>query len=102
MTRTGHEDHLRVYSDAGFAGVDTHSQNGLVILWGGSILTWRSSKAALSALSTAEAELCAAALAWQVAEGIRYLLNTIGVHPKRLEVMIDNRAALTAATLGAT
>ena len=102
MTATGDEDELVVYSDAGFAGADTKSQNGLVIMWGGSIITWRSSRAALSALSTAEAELGAAALGWQVTEGVRYLLNTLGVHPNVVEIMIDNRAALTAASFGAT
>ena len=56
----------------------------------------------MSALSTAEAELCAAALAWQVAEGVRYLLGTLGIYPARLTVFIDNKAALTAASLGAT
>ena len=102
MTASGSEDDLLVYSDAGFAGADTKSQNGLVILWAGSIITWRSSRAALSALSTAEAELCAAALGWQVAEGLRHLLNTLYVFPSQVEVMIDNKAALTAATHGAT
>ena len=102
MTVAGNEDDLIVYSDAGFAGADTKSQNGLVIIWAGSIITWRSSRAALSALSTAEAELCAAALGWQVTEGVRYLLNTLYIYPHRVEVMIDNKAALTAASLGAT
>ena len=102
LTSEDSEDDLRVYTDAGFAGVDTHSQNGLVILWGGSIITWRSSRAALSALSTAEAELCSAALGWQVAEGIRYLLSTLDLHPQLVRVFIDNAAALTAAMLGAT
>ena len=102
MAAEGNEDDLIVFSHAGFAGADTKSQNGLVITWAGSILTWRSSRAALSALSTAEAELCAAALGWQVTEGIRYLLSTLRIFPKKIEVMIDNKAALTAATLGAT
>ena len=102
MTATGSEDNFEVFSDAGFAGADTRSQNGLVILWGGSIITWRSSRAALSALSTAEAELCAAALAWQIAEGIRYFLGTLHIHPKLIHMNIDNKAALTAASLGAT
>ena len=83
MTAEGNEDDLIVFSDAGFAGADTKSQNGLVIVWAGSIITWRSSRAALSALSTAEAELCAAALGWQVTEGIRYLLNTLRIFPKK-------------------
>ena len=62
---------LVVWSDAGFAGSDTRSQSGLVIAWGGSIITWRSSRQTVSALSTAEAELNAAALAWQIVEGVR-------------------------------
>ena len=47
MAADGGEDNLLVYSDAGFAGADTKSQNGLVIMWAGSIITWRSSRAAL-------------------------------------------------------
>ena len=102
MTAVGSEDDLLEFTDAGYAGPDTHSQNGLVICWAGSIITWRSSRAALAALSTAEAELCAAALGWQVVEGIRYLLGTWHIYPPRIEIKIDNKAAITAATLGAT
>ena len=69
---------------------------------GGSIITWRSIRGALSALSTAEAELCSAALGWQVGEGVRYFLSTLSIFPARLEVLIDNKAALTTASLGAT
>ena len=89
-----------MFSDAGFAGASTKSQSGLAIIWGGSLITWRSSRAALSALSTAEAELCAAALSWQVTEGVRYLLATLRVHPPHIEVLIDNAAALKAAMIG--
>ena len=32
------------WSDAGYAGADTRSQSGLIIMWGGSIITWRSSR----------------------------------------------------------
>jgi hypothetical protein len=99
MTAKGSEDELLVYTDAGFAGADTKSQSGPVIFWAGSIITWRSSRASLSALSTAEAELVSAAMGWQVAEGIRYLLNTLKLFPAFIDVMIDNKAALTAATL---
>ena len=102
MSASGHADDLCIYTDAGFAGPATHAQNGLVILWGGTLNTWRSSRAALSALSTAEAELCSAALGWQVAEGIRYLLTTVGIHVKRLRLFIDNKASLTSASLGST
>ena len=57
MSAQGDENDMTIYTDAGFAGPDTKSQNGMVICWGGSIITWRSSRGALSALSTAEAEL---------------------------------------------
>ena len=63
---------LIAWSDAGFAGTDTKSQSGLVITWGGSIITWRSSRQSVSTMSTAEAELNAAALAWQIVEGSRF------------------------------
>ena len=33
---------------------------------------------------------------------MRYLLNTLSIFPSRLEVLIDNKAALTTASLGAT
>ena len=99
MTANENEEQLLVYSDAGFAGADTKSQNGLIIFWAGSIITWRSSRAALSALSTAEAELCAAALGWQVTEGVRYLLSAMHIFPGPIDVRIDNKAALTAASL---
>ena len=33
---------------------------------------------------------------------MRYLLSTLSIFPSRLVVYIDNKAALTAATLGAT
>ena len=102
MTANGNEEQLLVCSDAGFAGADTKSQNGLIIFWAGSIITWRSSRAALSGLSAAEAELCAAALGWQVTEGVRYLLSTLHIFPGPIDVMIHNKAALTAASLGAT
>ena len=39
---------------------------------------------------------------WQVTEGVRYLLNTLYLHPAEIKVMIDNKAALTAASFGAT
>ena len=33
---------------------------------------------------------------------MRYLLSTLSIFPSRLEVLIDNKAALTTASLGAT
>jgi len=55
LTCDGDLTELVAWTDAGFAGSDTKSQNGLVITWGGSIIVWRSSRQTVSALSTAEA-----------------------------------------------
>ena len=53
-------------------------------------------------MSTAEAELNAAALAWQIVEGIRLLIGDFGYRPDSVRILIDNKAALTIAECGAT
>jgi hypothetical protein len=92
---------LRAWTDAGYAGQSTRSQSGLIIMWGNSIVTWRSSKQTVDALSTAEAELNAAVLGWQIVEGLRLLLHDFGIVVPSVKVMIDNQAALTIAKCGA-
>ena len=62
ITAKGQIGELYIWTDAGYAGQDTRSQSGLVITWAGSVLVWRSSRQTVSALSTAEAELNAAAV----------------------------------------
>ena len=89
------------WTDAGYAGEDTKSQSGLVISWGGSIIVWRSSRQTVATLSTAEAELNAATLGWQIVEGLRYLLADFGIDVPTIKVLIDNKAALTIAMCGA-
>ena len=49
MSAQGDENDMRIYTDAGFAGPDTKSQDGMLICWGGSSITWRSSRGALAA-----------------------------------------------------
>ena len=101
ISATGAEDELKVWTDAGYAGADTRSQSGLVVTWAGSVIVWRSSRQTVSALSTAEAELNSAALGWQIAEGLRLLLQSYGVSIDQVKVLIDNRAAITIAECGA-
>ena len=71
----GDETALVGWSDAGFAGISTKSQSGLFAIWGGAPLLCRSSRQTVSALSTAEAELIAAALTWQIMERLKLLLE---------------------------
>ena len=66
ISATGDLTDLKAWTDAGYAEADTKSQSGLIIRWGGSIIVWRSSRQTISALSTAEAELNAATLGWQI------------------------------------
>ena len=78
ITAEGDLAELIAWTDAGYAGADTKSQSGLVVSWGGSIIVWRSSRQTVATLSTAEAELNAATLGWQIVEGLRYLLADFG------------------------
>ena len=75
ITGSGDEGQLDVWTDAGYAGTNTHSQSALVVTWAGNIVVWRSSRQSVSALSTAEAELYSATLGWQIVEGLRQLIT---------------------------
>ena len=101
ISANGNLQDLISWTDAGFAGTDTHSQSGLIITWGGSIISWRSSKQSVSALSTAEAGLYAASLGWQVVEGTRHLVTDLGIQVPHVQLFIDNKAAITIAGCGA-
>ena len=101
ITAEGDLNDLVAWTDAGYAGQDTKSQSGLIVSWGGSIIVWRSSKQTVATLSTAEAEVNAATLGWQIVEGLRYLLADFGLEVPKIKVMIDNKAALTITMCGA-
>ncbi len=81
--------------------MDTKGQSGLLASWAGSVVVWRSSRQTVSALSTAEAELNAAALGWQIMEGFRVLLQSLGMEGVRPSLLVDNSAALSIAQCGA-
>ena len=70
-----HPQQLVVYSDAGFGGVGTRAQTGVLVLWAGSPVLARSSRQSVSALSTCESEVCAASTAWICTEGLVCLLE---------------------------
>ena len=64
-------------------------------------MVWRSSKQTVSALSTAEAEIGAAALGWCIMEGLRQLLQDLGVTIDCAKLLIDNKAAIAITECGA-
>ena len=87
------------YSDAGFANHGVRSQTGCLGLWGGSLILWRSARQPTTATSTSEAELTAASLTVQVGNGLRALIEELGI-ATRLRVKIDNTSALSITELG--
>ena len=103
LTRSGDLKELVAWTDAGFAGTDTKSQNGLVITWGGSIVVWRSSRQTVAALSTAEAEFNSAAGGWQIIEGLRLLISELADHElESVILLVDNKAAFTIVAVSYT
>jgi hypothetical protein len=54
----------------------------------------------VSCLNMAQAERNAASLARQIVEGVRFLINDLGIHLDSVRLLIDNRAALTIAECG--
>eukprot|EP00971_Amphidinium_carterae_P153282 3038746-Amphidinium_carterae.1 len=51
---------LDVYADISFAPQGQKSHEGLVVVWGGNVLSWKSGRQSLTATSTSEAELLGA------------------------------------------
>ena len=97
---SGCEQELVARSDAGYGGASTKSQSGVIIAWGGTLVTWRSSRQSSSALSTCEAEVAAAALGFQILEGVRALLEEWRVVILQPILAVDNKSALTIAEQG--
>lgn len=91
---------LTTWSDAGFGGVGTRAQTGVMILWAGSPVLARSSRQTISALSTCEAEVCAAATAYICMEGMSCLLQEWHVRLAPPILLVDNKSALTLLRLG--
>ena len=91
----GDETELIGWSDAGYGGVGTKSQTGIMIVWARGVVLWRSSRQTTAALSTCEAELSAAALTFQILEGLRSLLEEWGIKITCPLLLVDNKSALT-------
>ena len=91
---------LTVWSDAGYGGVGTKAQTGVLISWAGAVVLARSSRQTNSAMSTCEAEVAAAAMAFVCCEGLRALLEEWGQHLDAPILLVDNKSALTVLELG--
>ncbi|XP_071688768.1 secreted RxLR effector protein 161-like [Rutidosis leptorrhynchoides] len=91
--------HLRtqIYTDAGYGGEkgDRRSTSGYFALVGGNLVTWKSKKQKVVALSSAEAEFRGIAKGVTEALWIKKLLTEVGFPPKdSIRIMCDNEAAI--------
>ncbi len=88
---------MTCYSDADWGrNVDTRkSTSGYCIMFGGSLISWKSKGQTSVALSTMEAEYMALAYAVQEVLWIRQLLNDLGEHQeKATRIFEDNQACI--------
>ena len=81
------------WADASFAPQGQASHLGMAVMWGDGLVAWRSGRASFAALSTCEAELQAASLAFCLGVGIVHLLADIRV-PTAHTLYCDNEAAI--------
>ncbi|XP_076959913.1 secreted RxLR effector protein 161-like [Bidens hawaiensis] len=91
--------HLEVqgYTDADWAGDrgDRRSTSGYFTMVGGNLVTWRSKKQKVVALSSAEAEFRGIARGLTEVLWIRKLLTEIGFPPTKVSrIMCDNKATI--------
>lgn len=89
--------HITGYTDADWAGnpVDRRSTSGYFTFVGGNLVTWRSKKQKVVALSSAEAEFRGIARGLTEVLWLQKLLTEIGFPPtKTCEIMCDNQAAI--------
>ena len=100
--RAGREQNLQCWTDAGYGGEGTKGQSGVLVAWAGAVILWRSSKQSTSSLSTCECEVGAAALGFQIVEGLRALLDEWGVRLDPPALYQDNQSALTVIEQGGT
>ncbi|CAO2841169.1 unnamed protein product [Amaranthus hypochondriacus] len=95
--RNGHL-RLQAYTDADWAGDrdDRKSTSGYFTLVGGNLVTWKSKKQKVVALSSAEAEFRGIAKGVTEVLWLRKLLTELGFKPERsCELNCDNQAAIS-------
>lgn len=95
-------NHLRIngYTDADWAGnaTDRRSTSGYFTFVGGNLVTWRSNKQKVVALSSAEAEFRGMAKGLCELLWLKRLLTEIGIsHTSEIDLFCDNKATIAIA-----
>ncbi|CAE7317114.1 TY5A, partial [Symbiodinium microadriaticum] len=85
-----------VYTDSSFAPSGAKSHSGLVAVWSGAPVCWRSARQPFTCLSTAECELLAATEGLVMGKSIESVINQMQ-KVVRISLRIDNQAAVSLA-----
>lgn len=96
--RVGGERKIQVYCDADWAGDadDRHSYSGTVVMMGGNLVNWRSTKQTCLSASTMEAEYVAMSNGVKEIMWLNMFLSEIKLcdYFSGFEIFCDNRAAI--------
>ncbi|CAE7641367.1 unnamed protein product [Symbiodinium necroappetens] len=89
-------DEFTIYTDSSFAPEGSKSHSGMVAVWLGAPVCWRSSKQPFICLSTAECELLAATTEGLVmGKSIESVLNQMMKDVGKIYLKVDNQAAIS-------
>ena len=86
---------FEIFTDSSFAPEGTRSHSGLVVVWLGAPICWRSGRQPFICLSTAECELLAATEGLTLARSIEAVISQLLPDVGRLSLRVDNQAAIT-------
>lgn len=84
---------IATFTDASYAPRGGASQLGVAVMWAGGVVSWRSSKATLTSMSSCEAELQAGAVGFLLGVGLQSVMESVGIRLTHA-ILIDNQAAL--------
>ena len=88
-------DGLRIETDASHAPCGSRSQQCMLAFWHGSVVAWECSRQALTALSSAEAELIACLAGVQIGESVLPILVDLRQSEVQPCLVSDNAAAIS-------
>ncbi|CAE7382490.1 unnamed protein product [Symbiodinium sp. CCMP2592] len=86
-----------VYTDSSFAPEGSRSHSGMVAVWMGAPICWRSARQPFVCLSTAECELLAATEGLVIGKSIAAVVREMHKDLGHISLRIDNQAAITLA-----
>ena len=89
---------LEIQADVSFAPGGGRSIQGVMVLYGGGIIAWESTRQAFTTLSTAEAELTGYVQATAIGEAVATLVELLEGSKVKKMILGDNAAAISIIT----